>query len=153
MPEADAEKDKVAPEGVHALRVFSIGLGILVALAAALATMVGFFSLYAPSRQFARPETFPSPRIFERQGAERKELYAEQRRRLDQAAVPIMEAMGLVVARGSSAYSPLNQTQEKKTPAPAVSSQEKPNVAAPPAHPNVGQRTRQRHRQRPRGVR
>jgi hypothetical protein len=151
MSETDAEKDKVAPLGVHALRVFSVGVGILVALLAAIAAMVGFYSLYAPSRQLTQPEIFPSPRVFERQGMERRELHAEQRRRLDRAAVPITQAMGLVVARGQSAYSPLIQPKEK--PPTVAGGQKTPSVAALPARPRVERQRRQRHPTRGRGFR
>lgn len=140
MSDDRTEKEQVAPLGVQSLRVFLIGIGILVALAASLATMVGFYSWKTPARDFPPLKTFPAPRVLEKQGQERSELYAQQRRRLDNAAVPIEVAMAMIAQRGRMAYSPLPQAQEK----PQLATTEAGNVA--------GQRSKAGgHRKRHRG--
>ncbi len=128
MSEDHAEKEQVAPLGVQSLRVFVIGIGILLGLAASLAAMVGFYSWKTPARDFSPPKAFPSPSVFEKQGQERIELYARQRRQLDSAGVPIAIAMAMIAERGRMAYSPLSQAQEKPS---QTASAKTPNVATP----------------------
>jgi hypothetical protein len=143
-PENNAAKDHLAPPDIDARRVFFVALAILLALAASLAAMVGFYGLEAPSRTFSGPRIFPAPRVFQDQGRERHELYAAQRRRLDEAAVPMAKAMELIAGRGQSAYSPLPQGEEKRPETAAAP--EKPSIAAPPARPKLEQRRRPVHK-------
>lgn len=124
MSQDAPEKEKVAPLGVDALRVFFFGVGILVALAVALAAMVAFYDWKTPAGSVSAPKAFPSPNVFGQQASEWRRLDEEQRSHLESAAVPIANAMALIAARGQSAYSPLPQAQEQPqqtvvTPAPS----------------------------------
>ncbi len=144
MTEDEQGKEKVAPLGVAALRVFYVGVGILLALTASLAAMVGFYTWKTPARNFVEPKTFPAPSVFQSQAGERRRLIEEQRRRLDAAAVPIAKAMELIGARGQSAFSSL--PQEK--PAPTVAAKETQSAAAPPRRPTAGGQKRHRTKSR-----
>ncbi|MEK4031857.1 hypothetical protein WOC76_00050 [Methylocystis sp. IM3] len=135
MSQNAPEKEKVAPLGVDALRVFFFGIGILVALAVALAAMVAFYNWNVPARSAPTPKAFPSPNVFASHGNERRRLDEEQRSHLESGAIPIMQAMALIAARGQSAYSPLPQIQEQpqQIVVPRVSSR----AAVTPTHPKV----------------
>lgn len=147
MTQGEPEGEKVAPLGVEALRVFYMGVGILLALAASLAAMVGFYSWKMPARDFVAPKEFPSPGVFQHQAGERHKLVEDQRRRLDDAAVPIAKAMEMIAARGQSAFLPL----PLETPPPSVATRQTPNaVAAPPGRAKVGHHKRGRSQVRTR---
>lgn len=144
MSQDAPEKEKVAPLGVDALRVFFIGIAILVALAVSLGAMVGFYDWKTPARSVSAPKAFPSPNVFGPQGSERRRLDEEQRNRLESAAIPIAQAMALIAARGQSAYSPLPQAQEQPaqvrvTPAPS-------RAAGAPIHPKAAGHKPYRHK-------
>lgn len=145
MTQGEPGKEKVAPLGVEALRVFYIGVGILLALAASLATMVGFYSWKTPARDFVPPKAFPSPSVFEHQAGERRKLFEDQRRRLDDAAVPIAKAMEMIAARGQSAFSPLPH----EMPPPSVATRQTQRaVATPPSRAEGGHHKRRRSKAR-----
>ncbi len=128
MSHDEPEKEKVAPLGVESMRVFLVGVGILLALVASLAAMVGFYAWKMPARNFLPPKTFPGPSVFQPQAGERDRLFSDQRRRLDEAAVPISKAMSMIAKRGRSAFFPL----PVEKPAPTIAAQEDKAVASPP---------------------
>lgn len=146
MSHDEPGNEKVAPLGVESTQVFFVGVCILLALVACLAAMVGFYSWKIPARDFLSPKTFPGPSVFQAQAGERDRLFAEQRRRLDGAAVPISEAMSMIARRGQAAFLPLPVQQS----APTVAAQESKAVAGPARHMKSERQTHRRGKRRTR---
>lgn len=118
------EPDNLSPPDVNPPRILVVAASVLCLLGGALAVATGFYAWQAPKQTFTPPRAFPKPRVIETQKGEEQQWITGPRQtpesRMAQA-MPIEQAMEMVVRRGADGYAPIEQkVLAQKSQAPSA---------------------------------
>jgi hypothetical protein len=110
---ADNIRDPFERGGVDTVRILAIAGGLLIFLGISMSALAWTYFAVVPAETIV-PAHLPAPEV---RPDERREIHAsleQQRRRLDQGAIPIEHAMAAIVAKGAHAYDPITPTGREK---------------------------------------
>lgn len=112
------EPDELSPAEVDTKLILRIAAAVLFLIAAGIGVSVGLYAWMAPARTFVEPARFPAPNVLDEHNqespGERNPLVPASETR---GAIPIEQAMEMIVGRGADGYAPLQAKQEQAQPA------------------------------------
>jgi hypothetical protein len=131
------EPDELASPNVHVGRVLLAVAGVLFLLGGGLAIALGLYEWKAPKRTFISPSAFPQPSVLETQKQEAQQPWVSGPQPVTtsesapKAAMPIEQAMEMIVRRGAAGYAPIEQkVLAQKTQPPSAEPSKRPSAKA-----------------------
>jgi hypothetical protein len=110
---ADNPRDPFERGGVDTVRILAIAGGLLIFLGISMSALAWAYFAIVPAEAIA-PAHLPTPEV---RPDERQQIHIsleQQRRRLNQGAIPIDRAMAAIAAKGAHAYDPIAPTGQEK---------------------------------------